>query len=72
MHFVDQAVWAHGRMLKIIRMSSDSWHSRTGQLLTSRSLMKKTSGSAISESRSLTGLHGAGTKAKADMARVGD
>ena len=53
-------------------MSSDSWHSRTGELLTSLSLMKETSGSVISDARSLTGLHGAGIKAKADMARVGD
>ena len=53
-------------------MSSDSWHSRTGELLTSLSPMKETSGSVISDARSLTGLHGAGIKAKEDMARVGD
>ena len=53
-------------------MSSDSWHSRTGELLTSLSPMKETSGSVISGARSLTGLHGAGIKAKEDMAGVGD
>ncbi len=52
-------------------MSSDSGHSRTGGSLTSLSFMNETSG-AISDSKPLTGLHGVGIKAKADMPRVGD